>query len=80
MYYYIYLIIVGNIRNNLILQLLKGDILRHLIFVILENSFIPSHLTFHHSVYHIPKFLQVDKNCEKDELVSQKFPKVCFFT
>ena len=36
--------IVGHFRDNFISRFLKGDILRHLIFAILENFFKPSHL------------------------------------
>ena len=37
---------LGNFREDSISRFLKGDILRHLIFVILENLFLPSHLIF----------------------------------
>ena len=42
-----YLSIAGNFHDNLISRFLKGDISWHLIFVILENSSKPSHLSFY---------------------------------
>ena len=47
---------------------LKGDISRHLIFAILENLFVPSHLIFFATfVYRVIKFSRFFSNLEKRE-------------